>query len=97
MMAAEDIRTVTVRIEGRVQGVYYRAWTEQNARALGLDGWVRNLRSGEVEALISGTDDAVEQMIASCRRGPPIARVTDIEISPSAPPPESGFRRLPSA
>ena len=89
-------RAVHLLIKGRVQGVGYRDWAMEEAEALGLDGWVRNLRSGEVEALISGADAAVEQMIAACRRGPPIARVTDIEISPAAPPPEHGFRRLPT-
>ena len=89
-------RAVRLLIKGRVQGVGYRDWAMDEAQALGLDGWVRNLRSGEVEALIAGADAAVEQMIAACRRGPPIARVSDIEISPAAAPPERGFRRLPT-
>jgi acylphosphatase len=90
-------RAVRLRIKGRVQGVGYRDWAIDQAEALGLDGWVRNLRSGEVEALVSGPDAAVDRMIEACRRGPPIARVTDIEITPAAPPPGSGFHRLPNA
>ena len=90
-------RAVRLLIKGRVQGVGFRDWLIDEAVALGLDGWVRNLRGGEVEALVSGPDATVEQMIAACRRGPPIARVTDIEISPAAPPQGRGFRRLPTA
>ena len=90
-------RAVRLLIKGRVQGVGYRDWAIDEARALGLNGWVRNLRSGEVEALISGPEAAVDRMIESCRRGPSIARVADIEITPAAPPPDPGFRRLPTA
>jgi acylphosphatase len=59
---------VRVTIRGRVQGVGYRYWLEQQAR--GLEGWVRNRRDGSVEALFAGPADAVSAMIASCRRGP---------------------------
>ena len=69
--------TVRVIIRGRVQGVWYRAWTEGEARGLGLDGWVRNCADGSVEALFSGPEDTVRQMIARCHRGPPVARVDE--------------------
>lgn len=90
-------RAVRLKIKGHVQGVGYRDWAIDEARGLGLDGWVRNLRTGEVEALLSGADAAINRMIEACRRGPSIARVSDIEIFPAAPPPERGFRRLPTA
>lgn len=67
-------------VKGRVQGVFYRAFTEQNARALGLSGWVRNLPDGRVEAVMEGRKDAVERAIDMCRMGPPGARVEAVEV-----------------
>jgi acylphosphatase len=67
-------------IRGRVQGVGYRAWVEQEARARDLEGWVRNRREGSVEALFAGPEDAVAEMLASCRRGPPMARVDAVQV-----------------
>ena len=67
------VRHVTVR--GRVQGVGYRAFVDHEARARGLEGWVRNRRDGSVEALFAGAEDVVSAMIAACRRGPSPARV----------------------
>jgi acylphosphatase len=87
-----NTRTVTVRIEGRVQGVYYRAWTEQNARALGLDGWVRNARDGSVEAAFSGPADKVADMLKRCERGPPDARVTSVVVTGEGGAVPDGFR-----
>lgn len=69
----EAIRRVTIR--GRVQGVGYRAWVAHQARAGGLDGWVRNRRDGSVEALFAGPAEVVSDMVALCRRGPSSARV----------------------
>src|SRR5258708_32706480 len=69
---SDAIRHVTIR--GRVQGVGYRAWVEHRARAHGLEGWVRNLRDGSVEAVLAGPADAVAEMIALWRRGPSSAR-----------------------
>lgn len=69
-----------VRIHGRVQGVFFRNWTADRARALGVRGWVRNRRDGSVEMLAHGDDDAVEALIAACRTGPPAAKVERIEV-----------------
>lgn len=85
-------RTVTVRIEGRVQGVYYRAWTDQNARALGLDGTVRNASDGSVEAVFSGPADVVAEMLRRCADGPPDAKVSAVTITDEGGAPPSGFR-----
>jgi acylphosphatase len=66
------------RIRGRVQGVCFRVWTQDEAWALGLSGWVRNEPDGSVTALISGPDDAVATMLKKLRSGPPGAKVTDV-------------------
>ena len=70
--------TLRVCIMGRVQGVWYRAWTVEQATARKLCGWVRNLRDGSVEAVFSGPESQVEEMIATCYQGPPSARVEGI-------------------
>ncbi len=85
-------RTVTVRIEGRVQGVYYRAWTNDTARSLGLDGWVRNMSDGSVQAVFSGPADVVEDMLKRCADGPPDAQVTAVTIADEGGAPPSGFK-----
>jgi len=68
-----------VLIRGRVQGVGYRAWTELAALERKLAGWVRNRRDGAVEAVFAGDSVTVEAMVSACRRGPPAARVDDLQ------------------
>jgi acylphosphatase len=82
-------------ISGQVQGIGYRAWMAEAAKALGIDGWVRNNADGTVEALISGTADAVEELARACRRGPRLARVEAIRDEISEPPEQPGFRVVP--
>jgi acylphosphatase len=67
-------------IDGRVQGVFYRAFTRELAHSLGLDGWVRNLRDGRVEALFEGEKGTIQKAIQACYAGPPGAIVTNIDI-----------------
>lgn len=67
-------------VHGRVQGVGYRAWLAELAMATGISGWVRNRRDGSVEALLYPGDWSKEAFITACRQGPPLARVSDIEI-----------------
>ena len=86
-----DHRSVLVRISGRVQGVGFRDWAHRRATDLGLSGWVRNLASGEVEALFSGPRDAVDKMLAAARRGPQLARVDDVTIVEAAEPASGPF------
>ena len=90
-------RTLNVRITGVVQGVGYRAWAEQAARARGLSGWVRNRRDGSVEAVISGADDKVNEMLAYFWQGPGNSRVERVDSKPAPAPMQLGFRTLPTA
>jgi acylphosphatase len=67
-----------LRIEGRVQGVGYRAFFAKKARGLGLRGWVRNRADGTVEAGIDGDPDAIDAMMAWAAKGPPSAKVSGV-------------------
>jgi acylphosphatase len=87
-------RTVSVKIEGRVQGVFYRAWTKETARALGLNGWVRNASDGSVEAVFSGPAAKVDSMLKLCEDGAPDARVTNIEVREERGSVPKGFKVL---
>lgn len=66
-------------VHGRVQGVGYRAFVEDEARARGLDGWVRNRRDGTVEAVLKGEAERVADMIKACQRGPFSAWVSALD------------------
>lgn len=70
-----------VFIKGDVQGVFFRSNTRSQAAMRGVSGWVRNLPDGRVEAVMEGERASVESLIESCRKGPPGARVDDIDLS----------------
>jgi acylphosphatase len=97
---SDAIRHVTIR--GRVQGVGYRYWVEQQATGRGLEGWVRNRRHGSVEALFAGSADVVSDIVALCRRGPSAARVDAVQEEPANPDalnlrrPDERFSVLPT-
>ena len=80
-----------VFISGRVQGVCYRAFMQDQAIKLGLNGWVRNMHDGRVEAVLEGQKEFIEQAILACKNGPPGARVTDIDITWGSPQGEEEF------
>lgn len=90
------MKVVHVIVHGRVQGVGYRAWVENEAGGLGLDGWVRNRREGTVEALFAGEEGRVASMVTLSRAGPSMARVDFIEEQDWAEPVEPGFAVLPT-
>jgi acylphosphatase len=80
-----------VFVSGRVQGVYYRATTRETARKRGVDGWVRNLDDGRVEAVFEGDPGAVEAMVEWCHTGSPAADVEAVEVEYGDPKGEAGF------
>jgi len=69
-----------VIVSGRVQGVFFRSETQDEALRHGLTGWVRNLPDGRVEAVFEGEKDMVDRLIEFCRRGPPGARITKVDV-----------------
>jgi len=92
-------RVVHLSIRGRVQGVGFRAFVEEEAAARQLDGWVRNRRDGSVEAAGAGPREAVDSWIEAVRRGPPVSRVDALEAretDESAFAGRSGFAQLPT-
>ena len=80
-----------VRVFGRVQGVFFRQWTVNQARALGVSGWVRNCPDGTVEAHVSGEEASVAKLVAAMRHGPSQARVEDVTVETMEPEDGSGF------
>ncbi|MGH0029722.1 MAG: acylphosphatase [Myxococcota bacterium] len=81
-----------VVVTGRVQGVWFRGATAEQARARGLAGWVRNLRDGRVEAVFEGPADAVEALVAFVHEGPSHAQVRSVEVSDEPPLGETDFQ-----
>lgn len=81
-----------VHVTGRVQGVGFRAWTCEQARAKGVGGWVRNLSDGSVEGVLAGPETAVAAVIALLQDGPPAAKVANVLVTQTTLPEEPGFR-----
>jgi acylphosphatase len=69
-----------VFVSGRVQGVFFRSETKYEAKRRGVTGWVRNLPDGRVEAVFEGEEKSVKELIEFCKRGPPGARVSNVEV-----------------
>lgn len=83
---------VDLHVTGRVQGVSYRAATQQEAERLGVTGWVRNEPDGSVAAHLEGDVGAVDALVAWCRRGPTGSRVRDVAVREAAVAGDRGFR-----
>ncbi len=96
-------RSVHLIIEGRVQGVWFRAWTVKTAHHFGLRGWVRNRVNGSVEVAAAGCADSLEAFIAACHEGSPLARVSLVTVRDCPvtdwpePLPDHGFVQKPTA
>ncbi len=95
-MAAEELTTMNIRIEGQVQGCGFRDFATREANSRKLRGWVRNRSDGSVEAVAHGPSRAVEEFITACMKGPAGARVTAIDLKPVDPPESLGFVRRPT-
>lgn len=74
------MRRCRLMISGRVQGVWYRQATLEQARLLGVKGWVKNLPGGEVEAVVEGPPDKIAEIIRWCAQGPPLAVVDSVNV-----------------
>jgi acylphosphatase len=91
-----------ILVRGRVQGVGFRDFVAHVAAQNDIEGWVRNRRDGSVEAVFSGEFEQIAQAIASCRRGPPVSQVDDVELLAASEEdlglrkPGQKFSRLPT-
>jgi acylphosphatase len=88
------VKSVQVRVRGRVQGVFFRAEVRARAESLGLSGWVRNEPDGSVAALFAGEPERVDSMVEWCRHGPRGARVDELELTEAPAEQDRGFRVL---
>ena len=70
--------TFHLLIKGKVQGVFYRVSARETAVKTGVKGWIRNSREGDVEALVTGTEEQLSQFICWCKKGPPGSKVTEV-------------------
>lgn len=90
MSSDRDLTSDLIRrhviVSGRVQGVFFRDSTQREARRLGVDGWVRNVDDGTVEAVFEGRPSLVEELLDFCRRGPDRARVDRLDVDATQPP-----------
>jgi len=80
-----------VHVTGQVQGVFFRAWTQQQANDLGVAGWVRNCPDGSVEAYLTGEEAAVEKLLERLHSGPPSAVVSQVDVDEVASEPGDRF------
>ena len=81
-------------VRGRVQGVFFRACTRDEAERRGVTGWVRNRHDGTVEVLLEGVPEEVEMVVEWCRQGPPLARVDDVSVKMESCKGEFGSFRI---
>jgi acylphosphatase len=90
------MRSVRLRITGRVQGVGYRYWAERTAAAFGVRGWVRNRGDGSVEMQATGEDAAIAALIDACRQGPRAAAVSEVAVADAEDDDSAGFSARPT-
>lgn len=76
---------VRVIISGNVQGVGFRMFVFRKARELGVTGWVKNMFSGQIEAVLEGEEVAVDKLVEECQRGPILSKVHQTQVIPETP------------
>lgn len=86
-----NMKRVHVFISGRVQFVNFRYYTREKANSLGLNGWVKNLDDGRVEAVFEGDNNKIEEILKYCRKGPLLANVKDVNVIEEEPKGETNF------
>ncbi|MDK2972690.1 MAG: acylphosphatase [Candidatus Sumerlaeota bacterium] len=91
---ATDLKALHAIVDGRVQGVGFRAFVHREARELGLNGWVRNLAGGSVETWAEGTEEQLAAFLEALHRGPALARVTSVHAAWKQPRGEAGGFRV---
>jgi len=91
-----SITALHVIMEGRVQGVGFRAYVEGEAKTRSLKGWVRNRSDGSVEAVFCGEEEDVQSMIVACHRGPRMSLVRNVKVEPHPPGDWRGFEVWPT-
>jgi acylphosphatase len=84
-------QTISITVSGMVQGVYYRQSTKEKALELGVSGVVKNLPGGNVHILATGTADQLDQLVQWCKKGPPHAKVTGVQVENVTPQVFMGF------
>jgi acylphosphatase len=84
-------------ITGRVQNVFYRDWLVEQARGIGITGWVRNRADGSVEAMVSGSSEMIDAIVAKARQGSPASRVADVAVEAAAEQVFERFEKKPTA
>lgn len=89
-----ETKSVQARVEGRVQGVSFRAWTQLEAQVRELTGWVRNEADGSVTTVLAGPEAAVNEMLKELQHGPPAAVVHDVRVEDAGWPEGGGFHIL---
>ena len=85
MSDGDERRCLEATVQGRVQGVWFRASTQERARELGLTGWVKNNPDGSVSLMAHGTASQLEQLVSFLHDGPPLAEVTGVEVQWTQP------------
>jgi len=85
------LKRVRVLISGRVQGLGFRYWVKRKAEKLGLNGWVRNLNDGRVEAVFEGDKERIERLVERCKEGPSLSRVDKVGVKREEVEGLSGF------